>query len=256
MSFILDALKKLERQKQGGGSPNQDDQAVIEGGRRWGEARRLGFVGWGSIIVAVAALVVAAVALNRSQRSTPTALPQTEPLPASTSPAIEPSQGTSPSVESSPSTSKGPSIAEETPKISEPERAAAPMTTTVQAPPAVNTVDDQVAASAEPVEEAEVEQPEEEIESAHPVRLMGRHAADRKETQVSDDASASPNQELPEGLPELVLQGTSIVAGKPVAVVNYQRLFEGDFIEGARVIKISDSLVELEFKGKRFTISF
>jgi cytoskeletal protein RodZ len=256
MSFILDALKKLERQKQGDGSTNQDDQTVMQGGRQWGEARRLGFMGWGSIIVAVAALVVAAVALYRSQRSAPQSLPQSEPLPASTSPAIEPSQGTSPSVESSPSASKDSSVAEETAKISESERASEPMTTTVQAPPQANPIDGQVALSAEPVEEAEVEPLEEEIESAHPVRLTGRHATERKETNLSDDAPGSPNQEVPEGLPELVLQGTSIVEGKPVAVVNYQRLFEGDFIEGARVIKISDSLVELEFKGKRFTISF
>ena len=52
---------------------------------------------------------------------------------------------------------------------------------------------------------------------------------------MSDDIAGAPtSSETPEGLPELVLQGTSIVEGRPVAVVNYQRLFEGDFIEGAR----------------------
>jgi hypothetical protein len=245
MSFILDALKKLERQKHGDGSPSGDEQAVMQGGRQWGEVRRLGFVGWGSVIVAVAALVVAAVALYRSQQSTLPSLPQTDTS----------SPSTSPSGESSPPALKDPSVAEETPKISKPERAVEPMTTPVQDTPSANLVDEQPATPPELEEESQVDPPE-EIQSAHPVRLTGRHATEKEEANVSDEVPDSPTREIPEGLPELVLQGTSVVEGKPVAVVNYQRLFEGDFIEGARVIKISDSLVELEFKGKRFKISF
>ncbi len=86
---------------------------------------------------------------------------------------------------------------------------------------------------------------------APPVRLVGRGAEDR----ASPPANLEAEQEkLPADLPPLALQGTSVIDGTPVAVVNYQRVFEGDIIEGARVIKILDRAVELEFKGSRFTI--
>jgi hypothetical protein len=96
---------------------------------------------------------------------------------------------------------------------------------------------------------------EDEPETVHPVRLVGRPAegaTDPKPQSETEELS----EEIPEGLPELVLQGTSVIEGKPVAVVNDQRWFEGDTIEGARVARISDRLVELEFEGKRFVLKF
>jgi hypothetical protein len=55
--------------------------------------------------------------------------------------------------------------------------------------------------------------------------------------------------------PRLVLQGTSVLDGRPVAVVSDRRVFEGDTIEGAIVIRIEERSVELEFQGKRFTLT-
>ncbi len=61
--------------------------------------------------------------------------------------------------------------------------------------------------------------------------------------------------ELATELPHLVLQGTSVLDGEPVAVVSDRRVFEGDIIEGALVIRIEERSVELEFKGQRFTLT-
>ena len=55
--------------------------------------------------------------------------------------------------------------------------------------------------------------------------------------------------------PRLVLQGTSVLDGRPVAVVSDRRVFEGDIIEGAVVITIGERTVELEFEGQRFTLT-
>jgi hypothetical protein len=55
--------------------------------------------------------------------------------------------------------------------------------------------------------------------------------------------------------PRLVLQGTSVLDGKPVAVVSDRRVFEGDIIEGAVVIRILERSVELEFEGQRFSLT-
>jgi hypothetical protein len=69
---------------------------------------------------------------------------------------------------------------------------------------------------------------------------------------IPDAQAAAPAQELP----QLVLQGTSVLAGKPVAVVSDRRVFEGDIVEGALVLRIEERLVELEFDGRRFTLTF
>ena len=55
-------------------------------------------------------------------------------------------------------------------------------------------------------------------------------------------------------IPSLVLQGTSVIDGNPVAVISDQRVFEGDLIEGARVLRIGEREVELELEGKRFVL--
>jgi hypothetical protein len=64
-----------------------------------------------------------------------------------------------------------------------------------------------------------------------------------------------PAADPPPELPRLVLQGTSVLGGKPVAVVSDRRVFEGDTIEGAVVIRIEERSVTLEFEGRRFTLT-
>jgi len=73
--------------------------------------------------------------------------------------------------------------------------------------------------------------------------------------RAEPDVTPSPVTHEPATLPRLVLQGTSVLDGKPVAVVSDRRVFEGDIIEGALVIRIEERSVELEFKGQRFTLT-
>lgn len=92
--------------------------------------------------------------------------------------------------------------------------------------------------------------------SATDIRLVGSGGS-RSETQADADPIAPSTIGFgpPAGLPHLVLQGTSVINGRPVAVISDRRVFEGDHIEGARVVRIQERSVELEFEGSRFTLS-
>jgi hypothetical protein len=230
MSFILDALKKLERQKQTEDGGSGGGTSVIKGGRRWGDRRRRFDFGLGSAIVALTALILAGLALYQSlgpKTQTPVQEAETAPVDPARLPAI----GRSVEEPSEPPLVEEPSPQHVAQKASEPE----------------------------PIGQQDLDEtdsvPEEEPETVHPVRLVGR-APEGPTDPGPESESEELSEEIPEGLPELVLQGTSVIEGKPVAVVNYQRLFEGDTIEGARVARISDRVVELEFEGKRFVIKF
>jgi hypothetical protein len=56
------------------------------------------------------------------------------------------------------------------------------------------------------------------------------------------------------GLPHLSLEAIAVINGKPTAVINKQKLVAGETIAGARVIRILDYQVELEYQGRRFAI--
>jgi multidrug resistance efflux pump len=66
--------------------------------------------------------------------------------------------------------------------------------------------------------------------------------------------AAARTAKLEPGLPRLSLEAISIVNGKPVAMINKQKLVPGETISGARVIRILDYQVELEYQGRRFAI--
>lgn len=88
-------------------------------------------------------------------------------------------------------------------------------------------------------------------ESAAPPEI---DAPDPSQDDAPAPVAAVEAQPSPEP-PRLVLQGTSILDGKPVAVISDRRVFEGDLIEGALVIRIEERSVELEFEGERFTLT-
>jgi hypothetical protein len=234
MSFILDALKKLERQKQKEAGASAADETVMEGGRRWGETRRK-YGSWAGGALALAAIIVAVVALLQSRNVDAPALDDSDPVSSSISEAAM--EAVQPSANPTPA---GPDVSD-------------PVKADFDRPTASRNMEE---AAPEPVLEVEPESepiPEETIETVPPVRLVGGGAADSTRPEpISEDEDVS--DEIPEGLPELVLQGTSVVDGRPIAVINYQRLFEGDLIEGARVVKIADRIVELEYEGKRFVL--
>jgi len=70
--------------------------------------------------------------------------------------------------------------------------------------------------------------------------------------EIAREAPAAKPSSEP---PSLVLQGTSVLDGRPVAVVSDRRVFEGDMIQGALVIRIEERSVELEFEGRRFILT-
>lgn len=236
MSFILDALKKLERQREQENKAKDEGRPVMEGGRRWGEGRRSLIYSLGGIgVVALAALVLALLALVQiiptEQSGPPPSLPETSP-------------GDSPTPEVAPL-----SAADADESKSETPSATPPGTATPGSGDLREELEE-AEASANVGLDADEETPsaaDDELETVSPVRLRGRGATQEPQSE------AEPT-ELPEDFPKLVLHGTSVVDGKPVAVINYQRLFVGDTIEGARVISITDRAVELELNGRRFTI--
>jgi multidrug efflux pump subunit AcrA (membrane-fusion protein) len=56
--------------------------------------------------------------------------------------------------------------------------------------------------------------------------------------------------------PEFLLEGISVAEGRPVAVINGARVFEGDTVSGARVILIVGGMVQLAFEGRTITLRF
>ena len=77
-----------------------------------------------------------------------------------------------------------------------------------------------------------------------------------RENNIEGDLETALKGDLlsPGVLPRIVLQGTSVLDGAPVAVVNDLRVFEGDVIDGVRILRIMERAVELEFQGYRFTV--
>ena len=68
----------------------------------------------------------------------------------------------------------------------------------------------------------------------------------------SDDASGSNGSGPASGFS---LQGTSVIDGLPVAVINEVRVFVGDWIGGARVVEITDREVRLDLDGTLVTLT-
>ena len=103
---------------------------------------------------------------------------------------------------------------------------------------------------------------EESDDATQPIRLVGRERVlldglsikDPAESFDHDDAEPQDSEPLPDDFPDLVLQGTSVIGNNAVAVISDQRVFEGDRIEGALVIRIGEREVELELDGRRFTL--
>jgi len=78
--------------------------------------------------------------------------------------------------------------------------------------------------------------------------------AERKQT--SKPAPPVVPATAPSEPPPLRLEGISVADGKPVAVINGARVFEGDSVEGARVVRIVQDSVVLDFGGRTITLRF
>ncbi len=72
--------------------------------------------------------------------------------------------------------------------------------------------------------------------------------ADSKDCHVAAPPTAPP--------PAFRLEGTSVVEGKPAAIINGTRVFEGQAIDEARVLRIQEGSVQLEYRGRVITLRF
>jgi hypothetical protein len=83
-----------------------------------------------------------------------------------------------------------------------------------------------------------------------------RRAAPAAERRGAAKPAPSASPAAPEEPPSLRLEGISAADGKPVAVINGSRVFEGDSVDGARVVRIVPDSVVLDFGGRRITLRF
>lgn len=278
MSFILDALKKIERDKRRAAA-GEPIETVAFSSARLGDRRP--WLSMAAVAVVSAALTAAAVSLfDRGGQS-----PRPASDDASTAHAameLENSgsgsaaggaggrrEGTSSETARLPAASAEPDGDRRIPPGSEPSGDPVVETEDVEAAPP--TPDVVAAEPAESLETSHQDEPSAEsvesvppesssVETVQPFHLVGRERALLDALNVGQDSEppgGEANEETmppPAGLPELALQGTSVIDGSPVAVINGQRVFEGDVIEGARVVRIDERAVELELDGQHFTL--
>ncbi len=224
MSLILDALKKIEQDKRRSGG-SQIESITVSRGRFGGRQHVLSMA---AIAVGSALLTAAAVSFLINNRhgadaTVPVAPPEVEAPP-------EPRELDTPPTEL------------ETPVVVVTKEAS------------VRTRDPEPDPDPASIEEAD--------DATQPIRLVGRERVlldglsikDPAESFDHDDAEPQDSEPLPDDFPDLVLQGTSVIGNNAVAVISDQRVFEGDRIEGALVIRIGEREVELELDGRRFTL--
>jgi hypothetical protein len=277
MSFILDALRKVEQEKRQGAATlataGEGRAARLERSKR----RRLhtlmivtALLSAGLTVVVLrllprtpvdaephaAGLETASDAGSAAPEEPQTEKVSVEPESIATAPAPKPALR-SEEVVTAAGKKTNATPARSRPK---PESVAAAATTTRPPPvePEPEPTRESVAVS-EPIRPPEDDSPSADSspeQTAAPIRLVG--PAERGGPSGMDtDADPSPSEPSspPADLPHLVLQGTSVVDGHPVAVISDRRVFEGDTIEGAVVIRIQERSVELELDGHRFTLS-
>jgi len=234
MSLILDALRKLEREKDA-----REPGVLVVGSVPWGERSRtrpfwlaagaaavLGFavfVGW-TLRPSVPA--PAPVVAPSAATPTPTSRPA-PPAPAALPPAAGPTTASAFTPPAAP-----PIRISRPPSTSVPRAASTAAANAAQPPPAPEPQ----AAAAPPA------QPTEQIS-------VGPAAA--------EPTPAVPSRQAPAADPdELRLSAISRRDGRPVALINDHLVFEGDSFEGVRVLRIGEAEVEVEVNGQRRVLKF
>ena len=249
MSFILDALRKVEDAKhRGPGSQSIEPRRGGAGGL--GRRRQPLFVG--AIGLASAAVTAMVLSLFMSNGDDANGLNRSRSDAVPASPLPEPAAKLA--------LADADDELELLPPLPEPEPPPEPE------PEAVVEVNSASAFAPAVGELRDAEAPPPEPERAAPIRVVGRGRAARVDSVPAVGANVADEPLKPELDPEpetleggeaiasLVLQGTSVIDGNPVAVISDKRVFEGDLIEGARVVRIGEREVELELEGKRFVL--
>ncbi|MGH9318902.1 MAG: hypothetical protein ACRD3V_03305 [Vicinamibacteria bacterium] len=260
MSFILDALRKVDQEK---GPPGRSAPAVssIEKLEQERHRRRRQYAAM-AVIAVVSAGATAAALRMLPKGEAPIEATVLEPASiASAPPMPEPEREVTllpENPEEGPGALPAP-LAE--PATTHEARESEPVPEQAEASPAeVETEPErELDTGIEPEPEAEPEAAAGEWEPEPPgtIRVVGQESPTRSIYYQSEEVpEATGANDPPPDFPPLVLQGTSVLDGKPVAVVSDRRVFEGDLIEGATVIRIEERSVELEYQGRRFTVSF
>lgn len=233
MSLILDALRKLEREKSA-----RDPGVLVVGSVPWGgtspirrlllaagAAAALGFavfVGW---LLRPAAPSPAATAVPAAAPPTaePRMLPSPTPLPPATVPPAAARYDRPPAL---------------------PVRLSRPVPL-----PGAHAAATPAPTPAAPVTEPEAAGPE-PLAPAESISLSPTAAA------VTEPAAAAAAPAAPLAPGELRLTAISRRDGRPVALINDRLVFEGDSFEGVRVIRIGEAEVEVEVRGERRVLRF
>jgi hypothetical protein len=228
VSLILDALRKLERERD----PNRPPGVLVVGSVPWGETSRHRRVAIAAGIAAVLALaVLAGWMLRPALRAPAVASPSaTPPGPLESRPAPAPLASSMPDLPNAAAASEQPPPPI---RLSKPP-SSAPMRGAQATSPTPSPTD----GASEPAPGAE----------SQPVP-----ARERISVSPGVEGEAAPPA-APPG--ELRLNAISQRDGRPVALINDRLVFEGDSFDGVRVIRIGEAEVEVEVEGERRVLRF
>lgn len=223
MSLILDALKKIEREK-GAGDPG----VVVVGSVPWGQAspRRFGRT------ATVAGVALGLVSIGAWWWLRPALAPVPAPAPAA-------APSTSASTQPSATASRPPT---------------APIVPAPPAPRHTATPHPEPTGASGPA--AVVARPAAGDRAAVPLVSAPGAAADAASAPLATASEPRPTRGSPSGWPELHLGAISLRDGRPVALVNDRVVREGDSFDGVLVVRIGDAEVEVEFRGQRRVLRF
>jgi hypothetical protein len=221
MSLILDALRKLEREKDA-----RSPGILVVGSVPWGETSRARRIALTGVAAAALALAVGFGWLLRPAAAPPAA--ETQPPTTATTLAVRPALTPAPPAVTPPSSWAPQAALPSAPPIRL-DRPAGPQ----GAPRSRNAAPVATSAPAAP-------------EPAGPV-------PERISVAPTAQADGPPPTPRPDGLR---LTAISQRDGRPVALINDRLVFEGDSFEGVRVIRIGEAEVEVEVRGERRVLKF
>jgi len=222
LSLILDALRKLERER-GAGDPG----VVVLGSVPWGEggrARRRASFALGAVL-ALSIVALGMWWLLRPSHAGPSSPPA--PAAAANEPAAEPA-----------SPARGaPSDAADQPSRDESAPSASPL-----------PVEEGAAAAAAPAGARPFPS-----SAAGPGAHPGAVAAGPSQPATPPGAATRDSEPA---MPDLHLSAISVRDGTPIALVNDRLVREGDSFDGVRIVRIGEAEVEVEFRGARHVLRF
>lgn len=244
MSLILEALKKLDREKQ---VPERG--LLVMAAAPWPSSSRGGtpalvlglLLAMGTGAGLAYWLLRPAPTSGAAPAAAATAPPIGAPAAAPPTPAITPAAVDAPA----PTPFPTPASVETAPppKAPAPRPAATPATAPERSSRPV--------AAARPTPPAPAPAP-----TAAPARALASPTQDRAAPANAAPRTPVPASAVPPLAPPFTLEAISLRDGSPIAVINGRLLHEGDVTNGITVVKIGTESVELEIKGVRQIVRF